>query len=612
MRFLGTSRFRFGLFVSVALLIQAAIAQVELGGAQFLNLNGTLGAGYGAQTGVHVQSAHDLGLNGNLNTNGYYYNPGFLNFQANSYYARAGSSSESISLSNSEGFNMGAGIFGGTEFPGYVSFGQNWGQNGNYGLPGLSGLNSTSNNRDFAVSWMFRNLPVKNLSVFFDDSVNNSDIPGVGFNSNAASKGFGVATGGYNVAGFSLAAAYQHGLSDVTSNLTDSEGGGQVTSHGASDVVHVMTARTLPGHSNFNASAYRIMSRSSSEGDKADSASNEFDGSISSHVWRLPLAGSVSYDDNVYGTVLQQLNASGQLVNLSFTGPKIGELNASFGSSYTLPHRIFVTGFLSHQQEFVMGQSVGATGFGGNVSYGMGKFLKGLTLTVGMHDSASKVGNTGAGLIAAASYTRYVGAWRVSANGNYNQGIQTLLALSTESSGSASVSVRRNLLEKISIGANGGIGRSLFSNIHGQSTETKTAGINFGWMKQTLSANYADSSGTAIITSQGIVPVTVPGLVTSQVVSFSGKSYNAGYATTIIKHMNLNFAWGKFQSTGTGTGLFSNVSAESYSGGMIYTYRKLNFIANFAHNKQGASTTSALPSDITVFYFGISRWFNFF
>src|SRR5208282_3839090 len=63
-----------------------------------------------------------------------------------------------------------AGIFGGSRFPGYVSFGQNWGQSAAYGLPGLSGLNSTNNNRDFGVSWMFRNLPVKNLSVFFSNS----------------------------------------------------------------------------------------------------------------------------------------------------------------------------------------------------------------------------------------------------------------------------------------------------------------------------------------------------------------------------------------------------------------------------------------------------------
>src|SRR5208337_5332267 len=105
--------------------------------------------------------------------------------QASTYYARAGSTADSVSLSDSEGYNLGAGIFGGTEFPGYVSFGQSLGQTGTFGLPGVSGLNSTNNNRDFGVSWMFRNLPVKNLSVYFSNSENTTDIPGVGFNTTA-------------------------------------------------------------------------------------------------------------------------------------------------------------------------------------------------------------------------------------------------------------------------------------------------------------------------------------------------------------------------------------------------------------------------------------------
>lgn len=611
MRLFGKSRFRFGLVVCVFLLTQAAIAQVELGGVQFHTLNGNLGFGYGGQSGENELSNHGTGLNGNLNTNGFYYNPGFLSFQAGTYYARAESSAESTNLSDSKGYNLGAAIFGGTTFPGYASFGQNWGQNSVYGLPGLSGLNSTSNNRDFGISWMFRDLPVKNLSVYFADDANQTDIPGVGFNSEGTSKGFGVSTGGYNIAGFSLGAGYQHSLGDVTSNIAGPEGE-SFTSHGSSDLFHVLTSRTLPRHSHFTLSVYRMMTRSSSEGEKANTDSDEFDSSILSHVWRLPLSATVSYNDNVYGTVLQQLNTSGQLVNVSFSGPKIGELNMNLSSSYTLPHRIFVTGYVSHQEEFVAGRSVSATAYGGNASYGFGKFIKGLTVTAGVHDIATQAGNEGMGLVGAANYRRNLGAWILQANGNYSQGVQTILATSTESQGAAFASVRRTLENKISFGANAGIGRSLFSNTHGQSTETKNAGFNLGWMKQSLSAYYAESSGEAIITSQGLVAVTAPGLSSNQVVPYSGKSYNAGYANTLIKNLNVSFAWSRFMSEGTGTGLFSNVSAETYSGGAVYTYRKLNILANFAHSQQGASVTTALPSNITVFYFGISRWFNFF
>ena len=621
MQVITTNRFRFGfvrwvsllavLLLTVLLMTQAASAQIDVGGAHVQNLSGTLGFGYNGQTGVAEPSMHDTGLSGNLSSNGFYYNPGFLSFQANTYYTRADSSSDSNFLSDSEGYNLGVGIFGGSQSPGYVSFGQNLGQNGSYGLPGVTGLNSTNNNRQFAVNWLFKNLPVKNLSVFFADTANDTTIPGIGLDTNASTKGFGVSTGGYNIAGFSLAAGYQGSLSKVTDNITGADGE-SVTSNGSSNVFHVMTSRALPRDGSMNVSAYRIMTNSSGEGEAANSAANEVDASITEHVWRLPLSGTISYNDNVYGTALQQLNASGQLVNVDFNGPKIGELNTTVSSSYTLPHRIFVTGYVNHQEEFVGGQSVGATSFGGNFSYGFGKFMKGLTLTVGMHDAASQVGNTGAGLVASGSYTRNVEGWHVNAFGSYNQGIQTLLATTTESSASASVSIRRNFLDRFTVGANAGMGRSLFSSVSGEANETKTAGVNFGWMKQTLSASYADSSGTAIITSAGLVGVPVPGLESSSVTTFSGKNYSAGYSSALIKHMNVNFAWGRYISTGTGTGLLSDVSGETYSGGMIYTYRKINFIANYARSKQGASQTTALPSDITVFYFGFSRWFNFF
>ncbi|MFY9646927.1 MAG: hypothetical protein WAK29_17240, partial [Terriglobales bacterium] len=520
---------------------------------------------------------------------------------------------DSTSLADAEGYNLSAAIFGGTQDPGYVSFAQNSGQSSTYGLASLgTGLNSISDNRDFTVNWLFRNLPVKNLAVYFADDVNDSNIPGIGVTNNSNTKGFGAATAGYRIAGFTLGGSYQHSLTDTTSDLSGSDGG-TFSGSGSSDVFHVMTSRALPWHSNLTFSAYRMMSRSSSEGERSDSDSDALDTSINSHIWRLPLSGSISYNDNVYGSVLQQLNASGQLVDLSENAPKIGELNMNLFSSYSLPHQILVTGFISHQEEFVAGRSVGATGFGGTVGTGFGKFLKGLTLTFGMHDTASQEGNTGAGLVAAASYRRSLGAWQFTTNINYNQGVQTVVATTTESSMGASASVRRELLHRISFGASVGYGRSLFSNVAGSPlTETRNAGVNFSWTKQTLSAYYGDSLGDMIVTSQGLTPVSVPGLTSNQVIPFSGKSYNAGYSNSLIKHTSLTISYGKFTSTGTGTGLFSNLSSEQYSGSLAYNYRKLNLIANFVHSQQGASVTSALPSNISIYYFGVSRWFNFF
>jgi len=612
MRSLGLNRSYFLLLFWALLVIQAGVAQVSVEGVQFQNLNGNLGTGYNGLITEGAQSTHDMGFNGNVFTNGFYYSPSFFSFQANTFYARADSNAEAASFTNAEGYNLNATIFGGSQFPGYVSFSQNWGNSGTYGLESLgAGLNSNNDNRDFSVAWFFRNLPVKNLSVYFSDAENNVNIPGIGVASNTGIKGFGAATSGYNLWGFTLGGGYQYSNTNATSNIAGTDGG-TITSSGSTNVFHVVASRTFPGNTKFLVSAYRIMSDSSGEGDKSNSDTNEVDATITSHVWRLPISGNISYNDNVYGSVLQQLNSSGQLVDLDVNSPKIGELNMNLYSSYTLPQRIFVTGFVTHQEELVAGHSVGATSAGGTASYGFGRFLKGLTITVGMHDTASQVGNTGAGLVAAASYVRGLGAWRLSSNAYYNQGIETLLAVSTQSSAGGNVSLRRELLGKMTFNVNAGAGRSLFSTSGGQSTETKTAGVNLSWKRQTLSAYYVQTSGNEIVTNQGLVPVTVPGLVGPQVVVFSGKSYNAGYANTLIKHMNLSLSWAKFNSSGTGTGLLSNISSDLYSGSLVYTFRKLYFSANCAESKQGATVTSALPSNIKVYYFGVSRWFSFF
>ena len=239
MRFFRINLFQLGLLLCVLLATQGAVAQVELGGVQFQNLQGTMGFGYDGQYGLQQPSNHDTGVSGNLNTSGFYYNPSFFSFQASTYYQRADSTADSTSLSNAKGYTAGASIFGGSQDSGYVSFGQNWGQSSTFGLPALgAGLNSTNNNRDFAVNWLFKNLPVKNLSVYFSDNVNNVDIPGIGVSNDSSSKGFGVASSGYNIAGFSLGGGYQHSMGDTTSELSGPDGG-TVTGSGSSDVFHV-------------------------------------------------------------------------------------------------------------------------------------------------------------------------------------------------------------------------------------------------------------------------------------------------------------------------------------------------------------------------------------
>ena len=201
-----------------------------------------------------------------------------------------------------------------------------------------------------------------------------------------------MATSGYRLAGFQLGFGYQHQHITSQSNLLD----GTNEQFGDSlDVYHASTARALPKSGFFQASAYRTTSDDVSLDSTSHNVSDDINVSLNEHVWRLPITGGVSYNDNVYGSLLQQLNSSGQIIVLPVNEPTTRILLTTVGSSYNFPHSIFVNGFVTRQEEYVAGQSYGATEFGGNVNYHFGRWFKGLSITVGANDSHRRRATTG-------------------------------------------------------------------------------------------------------------------------------------------------------------------------------------------------------------------------
>jgi len=602
--------------LSILLGGSSAIAQINVEGLTLQGANGTLNAGYDGAIASGQDSSHDLGIGGDAGISGYYYNPKFLSFHATSEYDRAQSNAGSTSLGTSKGFSFGSQIFGGSADPGAISYGQNWGQTGTYGLPVLAGLNSTSSNRDFGISWMINSLPlVKNLTVFYANDESNTTIPGLGVSSNVHAQVFGVGSSGYRVGGFSLGGGYEH-VNDVSSaNLLDTNS--EVSSTGSLDTFHLVSARALPRGGSILMSAYRTQSDSKSVGESGNTATDEFDTSISSRIWRVPLSGSVSYNDNVYGDVLQELNAAGETVQVSTTSPRTGILNMSISSSHAFPYSIFVTGYANREEVYLGGVSEGATSFGANVAYGFGRRLKGLTILFGMHDAASQVGNGGGGLFATVNYLRNFGAWRTMSSFSYNQNVQTLQGLYTSSSMSGFTSLRHELYHGLSFGASAAFTSTVFS-VDGYDSRSENATTNLSWLKQTVTATYAQSSGSGIVTSTGVVAITTPGLVSNAEVPFSGRGYGAGYSNSMVPHMGVSVGWSSFLSGNSSTStsgaesVLSNVSSQSYTGSLTYNLRKLTFLANALYEHQGANNAVGQPSRTLIYYFGVSRCFKFF
>ena len=235
-----------------------------------------------------------------------------------------------------------------------------------------------------------------------------------------------------------------------------------------------------------------------------------------------------------------------------------------------------------------------------------------------MNDSAVKQGNVGAGLVANANYNRRVGNWELSANYNYNQNVETLLAIYQESAMSYGGGVDCRFKDGLSWNLSGGGGHTAFVQTKGDSSHSEAINTGVSWHRTTLSANYSKSYGTSVLTPTGLVAVPVP-IITNNLVVYNGVSRGLSFGTSPRRNLTLSMAYAKANSNtlgsytlGAGNGLASLNETELYTGMLQYRLRKLYFNASVVQFRQSISAAGVAPSNVTTYYFGISRWFKAF
>src|ERR1041385_2738126 len=89
---------------AVLLLAFPASAQLELGDNTNLNLSGDVSFGYSGSFGESIASGHGIGVGGQGQLTGSYYNPNFLAFRMEPYYNRSQNNSSFQSINNTSGF----------------------------------------------------------------------------------------------------------------------------------------------------------------------------------------------------------------------------------------------------------------------------------------------------------------------------------------------------------------------------------------------------------------------------------------------------------------------------------------------------------------------------
>ncbi len=147
--------------VFVLACVASANGQVTVGNNLKMLMNGNLGAVYSGNFGNTIGSSHSLGIGVNGTLEGYYFNPQFLSFQVRPYYDRAQFNSESQTITRGTGVESSASLFGGSHFPGSISYGRDFSSNSEFRIAGVPSVLGDSSGSNFSVAWsaLFSGLP---------------------------------------------------------------------------------------------------------------------------------------------------------------------------------------------------------------------------------------------------------------------------------------------------------------------------------------------------------------------------------------------------------------------------------------------------------------------
>ena len=587
------------------------LGQVKVDGLT-LGASGAVTYGYNGDFGGAEASDHSSGLGGNGTLHGDYYSPSFLSFDVSPYYDRAMSSASAGSISDSKGYSSNLVLFGGSH-PIYMAFGQYWNNTSSYGAPGLTGPTSLSSGNYFGISTDIKIPGQKPIVVSYSDSSGSNSVPGITGSSASSQKSVSIG-GAYKLLGNYLGLSY--GRTAITSSTEgDLYGGAEANSSSSANMYSASyTIGHLPLHSALNLMWNRADYNESSAGQGSNGSDQSISASTSLRVWQLPFSVSASYNTNVYGTYQQEILSSGSTAQISTNAPSTGVFLANASTSYALPFSIFLLGNVSHTEDYLAGGSYGATEVNINANYHFFRRLKGLTIGIGMNDSASQAGNSGAGLISNVSYNGGHGPWAYHGNFNYDQNAQTLLVTYTTSSMSYSGDLSRRFSHSLGWHISGGGAHSGFEQVQGNTSKTENASTAIVWGPYSVSAGYTQSSGQSILSANGLVttPVPTPVLSNNSLVVFNGKSENVSIGAAPIRRLRISGSYAVSTSNNSGEDMLTNTKTTLINGYATYLYRAIFFNAGVTRFDQSLTGGSSTPVASTSFYIGISRGFKFF
>jgi len=599
---------------------QLALALVFSGDAQMkvgqlsTHLTGTVSPGYSAEYGNQTSSSHSWAIAGAGTMSGNYYNPNFVAFNAGFYLNQSRANSNFQSITNASGVDISSSIFGGSHFPGSVSYSKAYNNQGNYAVPGLPNFVTHGNSDTFGINWS-ENLPdVPSFSAGYQMGSSSYSVYGA---DNQGLNRFDSLNlhSSYKLAGFNTGAFYTRGGSRST--IPQLLGFNQeLNLHTSNSAEGVNVTHALP----LQGSASASFSRSNWKGNYIDSVATGnidlFSGMATIHpAERLSFTVNSTYSDNLSGQLLQTVIAAGGIVPGLNTNESSNSFDIMGILGYVPLHDLQTSVFLERRTQSFLGQEYGVTSWGGSASY-LRNLLNGtLNSSVSVIENSNDQNSQNTlGFSANSSYSKVLLGWHLNGMFGYSQNVQTLLVTYMNSFYNYSFNARRHW-GRLNVSAGAGAARTGLTQIAGteSTSQSYNAAIGFTpWFS--VNGSYANADGQAIATGGGLIPTPIPSpsLPSGLVSLYGGRSYSLGISSSPVKRLIMSASYAKADSNITNLGIASFNQNNEFTTLIQYQTRKLSYTSGFARLEQGFSQSSLPPGIVSSYFVGVSRWFNFF
>jgi hypothetical protein len=593
--------------VFVLACVASAKGQVTVGDNLKLLMNGNLGTVYAGNFGDYVGSSHSLGFAINGTLEGYYYHPQFLYFQVRPYFDRAQFNSESQTVTRGTGVESSVNVFGGSHFPGSITYGRNFNSNSEFGIAGVPSILGNTSGSNFGVAWsaLFNGFPSLSASYSIADST--STLLGTTNQGKSSSKSFNL-NSNYSLGGFNLQGRLSH---YNTSLLSPSFLTAETIRNNSSNTNYgIVAMRRLPLSGSLGLGYSRTTSESGNEG----LTSSSYTASSGFSPWRrLSLSGLFNYTTNAVVALAQSLEETPilPLVNLDSDSDAI-YMNST--GNFTIGRGFAVTGYVNHRIWHFQGHDSAHTQYGGTVNFQKVNDLFGfLRFSIGIVNTATQRGNNALGLVTNLSAMRKFGGWETTADFNYSQDTQTLFDIITTSNYSYGGMLRRKINSTTNWSTSFRESRSGLAAQEGNKNISDSFTTNLSWERYSFTGSYSRSNGEALLLANGTLTANPLGSVISDYfLTFNARSYAFTANTQLFRILTVSGGYTNVSSRAIRKTLGTFNNGNRFNTRLALRMRRLYIVAGFDRAVQESSIVPGGPRAVNSFYVSLSRWFNVF